>query len=159
MAVGSRGAFSLVLLLFLEALVEAEGKAIQQEEEAGLVSCEDRAGWFSCRQDADNCISRSQVGILLKLLRWVFEDYFGRHSDLCQHENKFLGRQVTAHVVLRRLNVDLCRHRSSRLIFKNPPLGFFLNKSRFAIVKWIESLFASHNKINFAISIIVIGTI
>ena len=33
-------------------------------------------------------------------VRWDLKDYFSQHSDLCRHENWFLGRNVTSYVDL-----------------------------------------------------------
>ena len=52
-------------------------------------------------------------------MRWVFKDYFSRHSDLRRHENRFLVLTSAWKPVFIPAYVGTL----TEIIFKTPPLG------------------------------------
>ena len=54
--------------------------------------------------------------------RWVFKDYFSRHSDIHWHENQFLGRRMTTFGILYvDLRTTCAGTELENIMFKNPP--------------------------------------
>ena len=86
------------------------------------------------------------------LLGWVFKDNSNRHSDLCQHENRFLGLtsawKPVFHTSIGRNN-QLSVIIPVGIIIKNPPLGnrvFTVQLFILAALRWeiLHGLHAAH---------------
>ena len=56
------------------------------------------------------------VSLLPSIRRWVFKDYFSRHSDLCQKSvsRADVGMEASFHACIG-------QHMLTVIIFKNPP--------------------------------------